>query len=105
MGESIDKEDDAKNGKRVWFFQTVHHGLWDYDIPAAPVLGTVTVAGRSRDIVAVPTKTGFLFVFDRVTGAPICHTTPEQARVNLETTVAIERSVATGQSVRLPLET
>src|SRR5205085_10904317 len=40
-----------------------------------------------------------------VTGAPICHTTPEQARINLETTVAIERSVATGQAVRLPLET
>ncbi len=62
---------DAKNGKRVWYFQTVHHGLWDYDIPAAPVLGTVKVAGQSRDIVSVPTKMGFLFVFDRVTGAPI----------------------------------
>lgn len=62
---------DARNGHRVWYFQTVHHGLWDYDLPAAPVLGTVTVGGRRRDIVAVPTKTGFLFVFDRVNGTPI----------------------------------
>lgn len=62
---------DAKNGRRVWHFQTVHHGLWDYDLPTAPVLATVNVDGRSRDIVAVPTKTGFLFVFDRVDGKPI----------------------------------
>ena len=62
---------DAKNGKKIWHFQTVHHGLWDYDIPAAPVLATVKVDGQSRDIVAVPTKTGFLFVFDRVNGKPI----------------------------------
>jgi quinoprotein glucose dehydrogenase len=62
---------DAKSGKRVWHYQTVHHGLWDYDIPAAPVLGTVRVDGRQVDVVAVPTKTGFLFVFDRVSGKPI----------------------------------
>ncbi len=62
---------DARNGHRVWHFQTVHHGLWDYDLPAAPVLGTVTVDGNRRDIVAVPAKTGFLFVFDRANGKPI----------------------------------
>jgi quinoprotein glucose dehydrogenase len=62
---------DARNGHRVWYFQTVHHGLWDYDLPTAPVLATVTVAGKARDIVAVPAKTGFLFVFDRTNGAPI----------------------------------
>ncbi|HEY4133043.1 MAG TPA: PQQ-binding-like beta-propeller repeat protein [Gemmatimonadaceae bacterium] len=62
---------EAKNGKRVWYFQTVHHGLWDYDLPTAPVLATVKVNGAKRDIVAVPAKTGFLFVFDRVTGEPI----------------------------------
>jgi quinoprotein glucose dehydrogenase len=62
---------DARTGKRMWHFQTVHHGLWDYDIPAPPVLGTVTVNGRRTDIVAVPTKMGFLFVFDRVTGRPV----------------------------------
>jgi quinoprotein glucose dehydrogenase len=62
---------EAKNGKRVWHFQTVHHGLWDYDLPTAPVLATVKVKGANRDIVAMPAKTGFLFVFDRVTGEPI----------------------------------
>ena len=62
---------DARTGKRKWHFQTVHHGLWDYDIPAPPVLGTVTVNGRRTDIVAVPTKMGFLFVFDRMSGRPI----------------------------------
>jgi quinoprotein glucose dehydrogenase len=62
---------DARNGRKVWHFQTVRHGLWDYDLPAAPVLATVAIDGRSRDIVAVPTKTGFLFVFDRTNGNPI----------------------------------
>jgi quinoprotein glucose dehydrogenase len=62
---------DARNGKRVWHYQIVHHGLWDYDLPTAPVLGTVKVDGRQRDIVAMPTKMGFLFVFDRETGTPV----------------------------------
>lgn len=62
---------DARNGKRIWHFQTVHHGLWDYDLPTAPILGTVRVGGKQRDIVAMPTKTGFLFVFDRTNGEPI----------------------------------
>jgi quinoprotein glucose dehydrogenase len=62
---------DVRTGRRKWHFQTVHHGLWDYDLPAPPVLGTVRVDGARRDIVAVPAKTGFLYVFDRVTGAPI----------------------------------
>jgi len=62
---------DARNGKKVWHYQTVRHGLWDYDLPAAPVLATVKIEGRSRDIVAVPAKTGFLFVFDRTNGNPV----------------------------------
>lgn len=62
---------DARTGRKQWHFQTVHHGLWDYDLPAPPVLGTVRSNGSPRDIVAVPTKMGFLFVFDRVTGAPL----------------------------------
>ncbi len=62
---------EAKSGKLKWAFQTVHHGLWDYDLPTAPVLASVRVDGKPRDIVAVPAKTGFLFVFDRITGAPI----------------------------------
>ncbi len=62
---------DVKTGERVWHFQTVHHDIWDYDLPAPPILANVTVDGRPRKIVAQPTKQGFLFVFDRVTGEPI----------------------------------
>ena len=70
FGESIVAL-DAKTGTRLWHFQVAHHGLWDYDPPTAPVLGTISVNGRARDIVSLATKQGFLFVFDRVTGAPI----------------------------------
>jgi len=62
---------DARTGARVWHFQTVHHGLWDYDLPAPPLLATVERDGRPRELVAAPTKTGFLFVFDRLTGKPL----------------------------------
>ena len=62
---------DVKTGKRVWHFQTVHHGLWDYDLPAAPILVDIKVNGRNVKAVAQLTKTAFTFVFDRVTGAPI----------------------------------
>jgi quinoprotein glucose dehydrogenase len=62
---------DAKTGKKLWHFQTVHHDLWDYDLPTAPKLLTVQHNGRAVDVVAQPTKQGFLFVLDRVTGAPL----------------------------------
>ncbi len=62
---------DAKTGKRVWHFQLVHHGLWDYDIPAAPTLFDAVIDGRERKAVAVVTKQAFTYVFDRVTGEPI----------------------------------
>jgi quinoprotein glucose dehydrogenase len=62
---------DARTGKRVWHYQIVHHGLWDYDLPAPPVLATITWRGRARDVVAVPSKTAWIYVFDRVTGRPI----------------------------------
>ena len=54
-----------------WHFQTVHHGLWDYDIPAPPNLVTITVNGQRIDAVAQVTKQGFTYVFDRVTGKPV----------------------------------
>jgi quinoprotein glucose dehydrogenase len=54
-----------------WHFQTVHHDLWDYDLPAEPVLVTVRRGGREVAAVAQVTKTGFVFVLDRVTGAPL----------------------------------
>ncbi|MBI2825546.1 MAG: pyrroloquinoline quinone-dependent dehydrogenase [Planctomycetia bacterium] len=62
---------EATSGKRMWHFQTVHHGLWDYDLPAAPVLCDIKVDGRPIKAVAQITKTGFTFVFDRVTGKPV----------------------------------
>ena len=62
---------DATTGKRKWHFQVAHHGLWDYDPPAAPVLVTMTVSGRRVDGVVLVTKQGFAFVFDRVTGKPV----------------------------------
>jgi len=62
---------EAATGKMKWHFQTVHHGLWDYDNPAAPNLVTITVNGRRIDAVAQVTKQGFTYVFDRVTGEPV----------------------------------
>jgi quinoprotein glucose dehydrogenase len=62
---------DAATGKIKWYFQTVHHGLWDYDNPAPPNLVTITVDGRRIDAVAQVTKQGFTYVFDRVTGKPV----------------------------------
>jgi glucose dehydrogenase len=62
---------DAKTGKRLWHFQTIHHDLWDYDLPNSPKLLTVRHDGRNVDIVAQATKHGFLFVFDRMTGDPL----------------------------------
>ena len=62
---------DAKTGKRLWHFQTVHHDLWDYDLPNSPKLLTVRNDGRNVDVVAQATKHGFLFVFDRMTGIPL----------------------------------
>jgi quinoprotein glucose dehydrogenase len=62
---------DVKTGQRRWHFQMVHHDIWDYDTPMAPNLLDVTIDGRPRKIIAQPTKQGWLYVFDRVTGEPI----------------------------------
>jgi quinoprotein glucose dehydrogenase len=62
---------DARTGARVWHFQVVHHGLWDYDLPAPPNVVSIRAGGRNVDAVVAPTKQGFLFVFDRVTGRPL----------------------------------
>jgi quinoprotein glucose dehydrogenase len=62
---------NARTGKRIWHFQTVHHDLWDYDLASAPQLITVKRGGKAIDAVAAATKHGFMFVFDRVTGKPI----------------------------------
>ena len=62
---------DAATGKYIWHFQTVHHDLWDYDLPAPPNLVTIERDGKKVDAVAQTTKTGFLFVLDRDTGKPL----------------------------------
>jgi quinoprotein glucose dehydrogenase len=62
---------DARTGALRWHFQTVHHDLWDYDLPCPPVLVTVTRDGRAVDAVAQPTKVGHLFVLERESGRPL----------------------------------
>jgi quinoprotein glucose dehydrogenase len=62
---------DARTGKRIWHFQTVHHDLWDFDIPTAPKLLTIRKGGRQIPVLVQATKTGFVFVLDRRTGKPI----------------------------------
>jgi quinoprotein glucose dehydrogenase len=62
---------DVKTGKRKWHYQLVHHGIWDMDIPCAPILADITVNGRLIKAVAQPTKQGWVYVFDRATGQPV----------------------------------
>ena len=62
---------DVQTGKRLWHFQTIHHDLWDLDNVSAPQLVTVTHNGQKVDVVAHAGKTGFLYVFNRVTGEPL----------------------------------
>src|SRR3984893_1022153 len=62
---------DAKTGKRIWYFQLVHHDMWDYDTASPPTLMNMTVDGRPLRALAHTTKQSFLYVFDRVTGKPI----------------------------------
>ncbi len=62
---------DARTGQRIWHFQTLRHDLWDHDLPVYPNLVTVTRDGKKVDAVAQVTKTGYVFLFDRVTGKPL----------------------------------
>lgn len=62
---------DARTGKRLWHFQSVRHDIWDYDLPYPPVLVRVRHKGKMVDGAAQVTKTGFCFLFDRVTGKPL----------------------------------
>ena len=62
---------DIETGQRVWHFQGVHHGLWDYDFASAPNLMDIVVDGRAIKAVAQPSKQGFIYTFDRVTGDPV----------------------------------
>jgi quinoprotein glucose dehydrogenase len=70
FGESIVAV-DLTTGKRKWHYQLVHHGIWDMDIPCAPILIDITVNGRAIKALAQPTKQGWLYTFDRQTGQPV----------------------------------
>jgi quinoprotein glucose dehydrogenase len=70
FGESIVAV-DLQTGKRRWHYQLVHHGIWDMDIPCAPILIDITVGGRPVKALAQPTKQGWLYTFDRATGTPV----------------------------------
>jgi len=83
---------EAKTGKRVWHFQAVHHGLWDYDFPTAPILGDITVDGRRIKAVMQVSKQAFTYVFDRKTGEPVW---PIVERPVPPTTVPRDRSSPT----------
>lgn len=62
---------DTRTGKRVWHFQTIHHDLWDFDLPNAPKLMTITRDGKRIPVVIQAAKHGFVFVFNRLTGEPV----------------------------------
>lgn len=83
---------ECETGRRVWHFQMVHHGLWDYDNPSAPILADITVVGRPVQAVVQVTKQGFAFVFDRITGEPVW---PIEERPVPASNVPGERAAAT----------
>ena len=62
---------DLKTGQRKWYFQIVHHPIWDYDLSSAPILLDINVGGKPIKAVALPSKEAFLYVFDRITGQPV----------------------------------
>ena len=83
---------DANTGRHLWHFQGVHHDVWDRDFPSPPALVTVRSHGRLVDAVAEPTKQGFLYLFDRVTGKPLF---PVEERAFPASTVPGEKTAAT----------
>ncbi|MEP6782766.1 MAG: pyrroloquinoline quinone-dependent dehydrogenase [Acidobacteriota bacterium] len=83
---------DAKTGKRVWHFQGVHHGVWDYDFPAAPILADITVNGKPIKALAQVSKQGFTYVLDRRTGVPVW---PIEEKAVPQSTAPGERSSPT----------
>jgi len=83
---------DVKTGKRVWHFQGVHHGMWDYDFPAAPILVDITVNGKPIKALAQVSKQGFTYVLDRRNGNPVW---PIEERAVPQSKVPGERSSAT----------
>jgi quinoprotein glucose dehydrogenase len=90
---------DLRTGKRKWHYQFIHHGIWDWDLPCAPIIADVTIDGRMRKIVAQPTKQGWLYVFDRVTGEPVW---PIEERKVEQSDVPMEKTWPTQPFVTKP---
>ena len=90
---------DANTGKRIWHYQTVHHDLWDYDLPCAPNLVTVAHEGKRIDAVAQATKTGFVYLLNRETGQPLF---PVKEQAVPASTIAGEQAWATQPIPTMP---
>ncbi len=75
---------DAATGKRIWHFQSVHHDIWDRDIPSPPALVSLNKDGKKIDAIAVTTKSGFIFVLERETGKPVFGVEERQVPVNTD---------------------
>jgi quinoprotein glucose dehydrogenase len=90
---------DLRSGKRKWHYQFIHHGIWDWDLPCAPIIADVAIDGRMRKIVMQPTKQGWLYVFDRVTGEPIW---PIEERKVEQSDVPMEKAWPTQPFVTKP---
>jgi quinoprotein glucose dehydrogenase len=90
---------DLKTGRRKWHYQFIRHDIWDWDVPCAPILADVTIDGRARQIVAQPTKQGWVYVLDRITGEPVW---PIEDRPVEQSDVPGERSSATQRFVTKP---
>ena len=83
---------DARTGERIWHFQAVHHGVWDYDFPTRPILADITVDGRPIKAIIQVSKQAFTYVFDRATGEPVW---PIEERPVPRSTVPGERTAPT----------
>jgi quinoprotein glucose dehydrogenase len=90
---------DLKTGERRWHYQLVHHGIWDFDIPCAPILADIVVDGRPIKALIQPTKQAWLYAFDRVTGEPIW---PIEERPVEQSTVPLEKTSPTQPFVTWP---
>ncbi len=90
---------DLKTGVRKWHFQFVHHPLWDHDMSSAPLLIDTTIDGKPRKVVAVPSKQGWLYCFDRITGVPIW---PIEERPVPQSTIKYEKTSPTQPFVTKP---
>jgi glucose dehydrogenase len=98
FGESIVAV-DLKTGERRWHYQLVHHGIWDFDIPCAPILADIVIDGRPIKALIQPTKQAWLYVFDRVTGEPVW---PIEERPVEPSTVPLEQTSPTQPFVTWP---